>query len=312
MSDSYTQYTNYYNMKRIRTWRFLTFFILILIMIGLFFNFSEEILNKPNKYIAEIEIEGMIIDAGYQAKEIRSLRDDNAVEAVIISINSPGGTTYDSEILFDALKYVAEKKPVVSYMKNVAASGGYIVALAGEKIFAAKNTLTGSIGVLMQAPNFKELLNNIGISVLEIKSSPIKGEPNYHSDPPRAALDNLQNIVDDTNNWFSELVLKQRPEISKENISDLANGSVFTGQQAVNNHLVDAIGGQSEALAYLIKHYQFFDDIKVLPVSIEEEVKSPFLDRLVSHFSSTLRGIIKNIIVKDTNKLDGLLSLWQI
>ncbi|MFT6084420.1 MAG: protease-4, partial [Alphaproteobacteria bacterium] len=164
MSDKYQSYSHYYQTKKTRFWRAIAFTVFICACIFCAFSiFSNNTLDSTD-YIAEIAIDGMIVDASNQAEKINDLYDNDQVKAVIIAINSPGGTTYDSEILYDALAKVSQKKPVVAYMKNIAASGGYIVAIAAEKIFAAKNTITGSIGVLMQVPNAKKLLDNIGVS----------------------------------------------------------------------------------------------------------------------------------------------------
>ena len=305
------EYFNYYNIQKTRFWRFVAFAILLS---GLVFYaviiFSQNI-TGDSQYIAEIAIDGMIIDASEQAEKIRNLYADKDVKAVIIAVNSPGGTTYDSEILYDALRKVAEKKPVVTYMKNLAASGGYIVALAGERIFTAKNTITGSIGVLMQAPNAKKLLDSIGVSVTEIKSSPIKGEPDYFSDTPPEAIENLQAMVNDTNIWFANLVKERRKNINPNDFSGLTNGSVYTGQQAVNNKLVDAIGGQSDAKDYLIKHYKLEKNIKVTAFSLKDDEKESFISKLLNSTIGDFSTVIRNILPVSRNNVDGLLSLWH-
>ena len=156
MSDT-NQYLYYCHTKAIRLWRFIAFMIILISLLMMAFS---EMTDTQEPHIAEVSIDGMIIDADEHAEQILKLHTDDTVKAVIVAINSPGGTTYDSEILYNALRTVAAKKPVVAYMKNIAASGGYIVALSAEKIFAAKNTITGSIGVLLQVPNAQKLLEN--------------------------------------------------------------------------------------------------------------------------------------------------------
>lgn len=312
MSDSYTQYTNYCHIKRIRQWRFLAFFILIIaIMISIIF-ISKDKIGIRSDYIAKIEINGMIIDASQQAQKIHEISENKNIKALIVAVNSPGGTTYDSEILFDALMSVQKSKPVVTYMKNVAASGGYIVSLASERIFAAKNTLTGSIGVLMQAPNFKELMQKLGISVTEVKSSPLKGQPNYFSEPPQAVLDHLKLVVDDTNNWFSELVQQRRKGIDAQNIKTLADGRVFTGMQAVNNKLIDEIGGYREAKKYLIENHKLDAQIEVHDVPLYDNPEKTLIHKFFSYATQQIGAGLKNIFNYQGNNVDGLLSLWHI
>lgn len=310
-NDFKNQYLTYYYTQKTRFWRLTAFAILLcsIVIIGAV-NVSKSGIAESD-YIAEIAIDGMIIDASDKAEKIRNLVDDDAIKAVIVAINSPGGTTYDSEILYDSLRVVAQKKPVVTYMKNVAASGGYIVALSGEKIYAAKNTITGSIGVLMQVPNAKKLMDNIGVSMLEVKSSPIKGEPNYFSDTPAAAIDNLKSMIDDTDMWFSNLVKERRTGIKPENFANLTNGSVYTGSQAVQNKLVDAIGGQAEVKAYLIQSHKFDKAIKVKPVSIVSEADEPLVERMLNSMMGYFSKKIQNILPASRNNVDGLLSLWH-
>ena len=199
----------------------------------------------------------------------------------------------------------------VAYMKNIAASGGYIVALSAEKIFAAKNTITGSIGVLLQVPNAQKLLDNIGISVLEIKSSSIKGEPNYFAKTPKEAIDNLKSMVDDTNTWFANLVKERRPDIKPENFSALTNGSVYTGHQAVQNKLIDGIGGKSEAQKYLITHHKLDKKIDIIPVVFEDNQEKGLVYKIIGHFSGDFLQFTKNIFQLDIKHIDGLLSLWH-
>jgi protease-4 len=306
--SEYNQYLSYYHTKKTRFWRLVAFVIPLIALLG--FGFYQ-ITNNNSDYIAEIAINGMIIDADKQAEQILKLHDDKNVKAVIVAVNSPGGTTYDSEILYNALRTVASKKPVVAYMKNIAASGGYIVALSAEKIFAAKNTITGSIGVLLQVPNAQKLLDNIGVSVLEIKSSPIKGEPNYFAKTPQEAVDNLKSMVDDTNIWFSDLVKERRPDIKPENFSALTNGSVYTGQQAVNNKLIDGIGGKPEAQKYLITQHKLDKKIEIVPVVFDNDDEKSMINQLIGSFSGDLLQIAKNIFQLDIKHIDGLLSLWH-
>ena len=306
--SEYNQYLSYYHTKKTRFWRFIAFIILFIALLSVSFFQMEK---NNTDYIAEIAIDGMIIDADKQAEQILKLYDDEHVKAVIVSVNSPGGTTYDSEILYNALRSIAAKKPVVAYMKNIAASGGYIVALSAEKIFAAKNTITGSIGVLLQVPNAQKLLDNIGISVLEIKSSSIKGEPNYFAKTPKEAIDNLKSMVDDTNTWFANLVKERRPDIKPENFSALTNGSVYTGHQAVQNKLIDGIGGKSEAQKYLITHHKLDKKIDIIPVVFEDNQEKGLVYKIIGHFSGDFLQFTKNIFQLDIKHIDGLLSLWH-
>lgn len=304
-------FSNFYALKKIRQWRFLAFLLTICLLITLFSKGDLDV-SKNSDYIAEIEISDMIIDAGHQEKEILELVNDNHVKGVIVSINSPGGTTYDSEILYNALQRVAAKKPVVSVMKNVAASGGYIVALASEHIIAAGNTITGSIGVLMQIPNAKKLLDNIGVSVTEVKSSPIKGEPNYFSNTPPEAIDNLKEMLNDTDDWFKSLVKKHRSKISDTVFPSVTNGAVFTGRQAIKLGLIDQIGGIDEAKKYLMHKHKFENTIEIKKIELEPIEAQGLLEQWIGTYLSAISNFIANNFLKSRNNVDGLLSLWHI
>jgi len=304
-------YFKYHYMNKMRFWRVVAFLIFIsaCVVFGLFMTDKTD-LNQTD-YIAEIEIEGMIIHAGDMVEKIEQLKDDKAVKSVIVAINSPGGTTYDSEIIYNALRKIAKNKPVVSYMKNIAASGGYVVALAAERIFAAQTTITGSIGVLMQVPNAQKLMQNIGVSMTEIKSSPIKGEPNYFNAPPPEALKNIKAMVDDTHGWFKNIVKIRRPSIAADQFAMLTNGGVFSGQKAVHYKLVDAIGGQSEAKSYLVKKYKLQKDLKIKQVELTESDDFSLKEKIFKHLFSYFFPEIQNISFLPRNNVDGLLSLWH-
>lgn len=303
-----SQYFNNYYMKKTRFWRGFALLTVIFCCVIIGF-FSMNPSKHGGDHIAKIDIDGMIIDAGPQVKAIAALQDNQDVKAVIVAINSPGGTTYDSELIYNALRRVATKKPIVAYMKNVAASGGYAVALAAEKIFAAKTTITGSIGVVMQMPNAEKLLKNIGVSVLQVKSSPIKGEPNYYANPPAEALKNMQDMVQNTHEWFKDIVKSRRTQL--KSLEAVTNGSVFTGQQAQKNGLIDAIGGQLEAKNYLIKQHKLDKDIEIVTVSLEEIEDDFQMNDVLKYIFSYFIADLQDFLPLQRNSIDGLLSLWH-
>ena len=166
-------------------------------------------------------------------------------------INSPGGTTAGSEQLYDSLVRLKAKKPLVVVVEGLAASGGYITAIAADHIVAQQSSLVGSIGVLFQFPNFTELLKTVGVKVEEVKSSPLKAAPNGFeptSPEARAALDAL---VKDSYAWFRGLV-KERRGMDDALLEKVADGRVFTGRQAVDLKLIDQLGDEKAAVAWLV------------------------------------------------------------
>ncbi|HMH95767.1 MAG TPA: S49 family peptidase, partial [Bradyrhizobium sp.] len=159
--------------------------------------------------IARVNIDGVIRSDQERVEALERLEKSKA-EAVILHINSPGGTTAGSEQLYDALVRLKAKKPLVVVVEGLAASGGYITAIAADHIIAKQTSLVGSIGVLFQIPNVTELMKTVGVKIEEVKSSPLKAAPNGFeptSPEARAALDAL---VKDSYAWFRGLVKERR------------------------------------------------------------------------------------------------------
>ena len=200
--------------------------------------------------IARVKIDGLIRSDHDRVEALERLEKSQAA-AVIVHINSPGGTTAGSEQLYDSLMRLKAKKPLVVVVEGLAASGGYIGAIAADHIVAQQSSLVGSIGVLFQFPNFTELLKTVGVKVEEIKSSPLKAAPNGFeptSPEARAAIDAL---VKDSYAWFRGLV-KQRRGMDDALLDKVADGRVFTGRQAVELKLVDALGDEKTAVEWLV------------------------------------------------------------
>src|SRR3954464_11066448 len=201
--------------------------------------------------IARVKTGGLIRSDSERVEALERLEKSQAA-AVIIHINSPGGTTAGSEQLYDSLTRLKAKKPLVVVVEGLAASGGYITAIAADHIVAQQSSLVGSIGVLFQFPNFTELMKTVGVKVEEIKSSPLKAAPNGFeptSPEARAALDAL---VKDSYAWFKDLV-KQRRGMDDTQLEKVVDGRVFTGRQAIDLKLIDQIGDEKTAVAWLVE-----------------------------------------------------------
>lgn len=190
--------------------------------------------------IARIQIEGLIRSDNDRIAALERLEKSNAA-AVVVHINSPGGTTAGSEQLYDALLRLKAKKPMVVVVEGLAASGGYIAALASDHIIAQQSSLVGSIGVLFQIPNFSELLKTVGVKVEEVKSSPLKAAPNGYEPTSPEARAALESLVRDSYAWFRDLVQTRRG-MNEAALTKVADGRVFTGRQAVDLKLIDQLG----------------------------------------------------------------------
>src|SRR5438105_5166215 len=268
-------------------------------------------------HIARLAIEGIITGDRETLKLIQKIEDSKAAEAVLISIDSPGGTTSGAERLYDAIRHLSAKKPTVAVVGSMAASGGYIVALGTDRIVALGNALVGSVGVLVEYPNFAKLLDTVGVKMEDVKSSPLKASPNWFEPTSPEARAALVVLVDDSFTWFKALV-KERRNMTSEQLEAVADGRVFTGRQAMDLHLVDRLGGEREAIEWL----ELEKNIpKGLPVQDWKQERA--LERLgILSFSaraaeflglSELSGALDRAAnTAQERMLDGLVSIWQV
>ncbi|MCW2273311.1 signal peptide peptidase SppA [Rhodoblastus acidophilus] len=267
-------------------------------------------------HIARIDIGGLITGDRDTLKLIKSAEESKAA-ALIVQVSSPGGTVTGSEHIYDELRRVAAKKPVVAVVDTMAASGGYIVALGADRIVADGNSLIGSIGVLFQYPNVSKLLDTIGVKVETIKSSPLKAAPNGLEPTSEAARAAIDALVVDSYSWFKSIV-KQRRNLNDAELAAVSDGRVFTGRQSMSLKLIDEFGGEREAIAWLEKERGV---AKGLPV---RELKKNSVGKPFNLFSAaaavaawlgvdsadTLASQIKN--VQGQAGLDGLLAIWHV
>jgi protease-4 len=237
---------------------------------------------------------------------------------VIVHIDSPGGTTAGSEQLYDALRDLQSRKPMVVVVDGLAASGAYIAALSSEHIVAQETSLVGSIGVLFQYPNFTDVLKTIGIKVEEVKSSPLKAAPNGFEPTSPEARAAIESIVLDSYSWFKGLV-KDRRKMDDSLLTQVADGRVFTGRQAINLKLVDDLGNEKAALAWLEKEKKVPANTPVRDYSLQPRFSElSFLHLAAWTFEAMGLSAIAHRIEEwggvqaiERLNLDGLLALWH-
>ena len=201
-------------------------------------------------HVAKIRIDGTITEDEELLERLKKVTESASVKGVILSIDSPGGTTAGGEAIYEAVRKLAAAKPVVAQVGTLAASAGYMIASATDHIVARQSSIVGSIGVLVQFPNFTGLMEKIGVTLDEVKSSPLKAEPspfNVTTEDERAML---RKMILDSYDWFVGLVDERRP-LSRTEVLALADGSIFTGRQALQNKLIDALGGEEVARGWL-------------------------------------------------------------
>ncbi len=263
-------------------------------------------------HVARIRINDFIFGRQAKLDLIDKLAKNKDVRAVIVRINSPGGTTSGSEAIYKALRRVAERKPVVTVMDSIATSGGYMVALAGDRMIAGGNTITGSIGVIVQWPEVHELLTRVGVKMQAVRSGPLKAVPNSVEPTPPEARRVIEEMVRDSYDWFVSLVAKRR-KMSENQVRKLADGRIYTGRQALKAGLVDALGDELDARKWLEKEHKIPFKTKVR----EYRPRKPLLQELgLPGVAGGLLGLLglDEVVVRlfaPSVRVDGLLSVWH-
>lgn len=268
--------------------------------------------------IARISITGVIRNDHDRVEALEKLAKSRAARAVIVHIDSPGGTTTGAEQLHYALRLVAAKKPVAVVIDGMAASGGYIAAMAGDHIVAQGNSLVGSIGVLFQYPNFTDLMKTVGVKVEEVKSSPLKASPNPFEPTSPEARAALASLVSDSYQWFRTMV-QERRDIQEPTLATVTDGRVFTGRQALELKLIDEVGQEQTAVDWLVKTKGISKTLPVRDWKLESSIGSlPFLHLGASLLHTVGLGDLARRIEQSSAvqtferlNLDGLLALWH-
>lgn len=232
---------------------------------------SRDFISHP--HIASYQLSGEIYDDPQRDALFNEIADNENVYALIFKINSPGGSVVGAEALYDSIRKVEAKKPVVILIGEVGASAAYIAALAGDRIFARGNSLVGSIGVIVQYPDLSQLAEKLGISLKVIKSSEAKGGPSLLKPMDNKSLKNHELLVHDSYMWFKQLVSKRRELIGVE-LDRVSEGELYTGRMALELGLIDAVGAADEGLDYIQSQGEKFNDIEIKDWSLEQTQNS--------------------------------------
>ena len=247
--------------RKLAFWRILAILALILAVLAIV-PWRSGLGGGTADHLARIEIAGPIVDDAERTQAIRKIAGTDRAKALIVDISSPGGTVVGSEALFEAIRHVAEKKPVIAVVGEVAASGGYIAALAADRIVSRQNSITGSIGVISMVPNMSKLLERLGVEVREIKSSPLKAAPSTVNPVEPESIAAIEALLGDSYDWFRAIVADRRG-LDGAALETVADGRVFTGRQAQGLGLVDALGALPEARAWLAAEHGLAEDMTV-------------------------------------------------
>lgn len=303
--------------RKLTLWRGLAALGVIgAIVAGGFLLGGKDLINSTSSaHIARVTISGVISGDKRTLDLLKNVAESKA-SAVIVTINSPGGTTTGSEALHDAIRAIAAKKPTAAVIEGTAASGGYIAALGTDRILARQTSLVGSIGVLFQFPNVSGLMNTVGVKLEEIKSSPLKAAPNGFEPTSPEARAALQKVVDDNYDWFKRLV-KDRRKMDDSELGVVADGRVHSGRQALAYKLIDGIGGEKEAIAWFESEKSVTKDLPVRDWKRSGESTAMGLWSAGARIAQAvgLEPLARILLLAgeqpDGLSLDGPLALWQ-
>jgi protease-4 len=306
--------------RKLTFWRVLAVVVAIVAVGAIAAALGPRDVSAPGRsQIARVNISGLIRNDAERVRSLTDLSKARYVRAVIVHVDSPGGTTAGSEQLHNALRLVAAAKPTVVVVDGLAASGGYIAAMASDHIVAQDTSLVGSIGVLFQYPNFADLLKTVGVQVETVRSTPLKAAPNGFEPTSPEAKAALESIVADSYAWFKGMV-QDRRKLAGEGLDKVVDGRVFTGRQAIGLKLVDEIGDEQTAIAWLAKEKGIdpklsvrdwrltsrLSDLSFLHMATAAVLDAVGLTSLAQRFADT--GSVQAL---ERLNLDGLLALWH-
>lgn len=286
-------------------WRVLAFIALALVIIVGLGRFALP--DTPvGDHIARLVIDGTIATDPERLEAIEELAEDDSVKAVIIAINSPGGTTAGGEELYEALGQLRAAKPTVAVIKELGASAAYMTAIGTDHIFARRLSIVGSIGVLYQHVNAGKLLETVGVDLDKVASGPLKAEPDFDEPMTGAPRASIAALVDDSFQWFVDIVAERRG-MARPAALALADGRIVTGRVGLEAGLIDAIGGELEAIAWLEAERDVPVDLDVSTAWPEPEQGFDLIGTFLNGQARAALGLPDGPIT-----LDGLVSLWQV
>ena len=301
--------------RKLTVWR-LAGIVVAVLLVALLMSGSDRMAGSGSflPHIARVQVSGIITDDQKMQDLLDRVGKSDRVKAVILDINSPGGTTTGGEAMYDAIRRLAEKKPVVAVCGTLATSAAYIVALATDRIFVYGNTITGSVGVIFQWADVSELMHTLGVKIEEVKSGPLKAVPNPFEPTDEKGKALAEEMVQEAKTWFVNLVAERR-KIEPASIPGLTDGRVYSGRQAIALRLVDEIGDEKVAKRWLQEERNVAPGLSVVEWKPRTESggilswlfgsMATFLgipaDKLASLFGQVSEGL----------RLDGLVSLWH-
>jgi protease-4 len=289
--------------SEVSKWKNLAILFAVLFSIGLLAKVFQGFDFDKESYIARVHVSGVIMQDYTRDRRLESIKDNKNVKAVIVHVNSPGGTIVGGEHVYNSLRDIAEEKPVVAVLGTLATSAGYMAAIASDHIFTSAGTMTGSIGVMVQTAEATDLAKNVGVSFETIKSGKLKGSPSPVEKLTPEVRKVLEDGIEDGYDYFTGLVIDRRP-LNKDEVHKLADGRIYTGRQAFENKLVDAIGDEDDAVDWLVKEKGLSDKLEVKTMKIKNS-KTPLQVLLTGALGED------NPYLSQFMPISGFVSMWK-
>jgi protease-4 len=305
--------------RRVSFWRVSAIVLAACVLLVAGLRFSGLVPGKHSAHIARVNLNGVILGNDNLEKMCEEIAKSRGPRAVLLEIDSPGGGVTASEELYADIRKLAEKKPVVAVVGSVAASGGYIAALAADHIVSRETSLTGSIGVLAQYPDLSGLLSNLGIKVEAVKSAPLKAAPDMFKPTTPQERAALESLIMDSFAWFKNLVSERR-KLEGEKLEAVSDGRAFTGRQALELGLIDELGGEQQARDWLASAKNVSADLPVRDWKPEEQGFGGFglAQEGIAMFAEAAgfpvfaaRIRARSATTLDLHALDGILAIWH-
>ena len=293
--------------KRARRWRFLALFLIAIFFFTFVFQKKDGWETEQN-HIVSLELNGTLTQNRDILKSLDKIAGDDNIRAVVVNINSPGGTAVGGESLYNAFLEISKKKPIVASIGELGTSAAYLAALGTDRIFAYESSLTGSIGVVL--PNFEvsDLAKKYGVTFDFFKSSPFKGIPNNFEKLDDSQKKYVQSLIDDSHKFFVQKV-KQRRKFSDKDVNAVADGRVFVGFKAYDLKLIDQLGDENDAIKWLKNNNEELKNLKVKNIDVVKPIGK--FQKLLDYSSNALilcTNFLNQIEASDIKNKGGLLS----
>ncbi len=289
--------------RQVAFWRLaavgvMVFFLIVLVER----NAKISQVTDSDGYVARVKIQGVVGENQKFYDLLDDIKEDDDIKAVLLHLDTPGGTAVGGEALYKKIKDINSVKPVVVSMRSVCASAGYMISLAADQVYAMSGTITGSIGVIFQTAEFSELASKVGVTPITVRSGPLKGTPSMAEplQPHERAV--LQDMIDEFHTVFVTMVSEGR-NLDMQTVRNIADGRIYSAPKALELGLIDAIGGEDEAFEWLVAQHDIDESLEIKDMG----VKSKF-DNILDRFAKQT-GLAQ--LTEQLDSDNGMLLLWK-